>query len=340
MSDIDPPAPLRPRARAAPFLSKRLRALDTELRAAIPRVAKGGDPEAIHDLRVAIRRMRTMLKLARPIYGRFLADSARRALTEVQRATGELRDEEVLEETLHDLNVLDPGFVAWQERRKARERRLRRAVVDRLRRGELTRARTMLRGLLAFPVKPARDKDLARFARKCVERARSGVEQRRDVEPSDVLGMHDLRIAYKELRYASELLAEALPIDLRVMAEPAAKFQKRLGEVHDVDMAIVTIGRARGLEPHLRTATLELLAKARDKKVARFLAEMSPSPDVSDLSDLSIESPSSGVTPPAKARKPVTRAPARKKKPAARVARADTRRQRSGTKSKSAGTRR
>lgn len=270
----------RARARTAPFLAKRLRALDVELNAAVPRVAKGGDPEAIHDLRVAIRRMRTLLRLARPIYGRFLADSARHALTSVQHATGDLRDEEVLEETLRDLEVQDPSFLAWQNRRRARERRLRRAVVLRLRKGELTRARAMLRGLLAFPVKPARDKDLARFARKCVERARSGVEQRRDVDPDDVVGMHDLRIAYKELRYAAELLADALPIDLRVVAEPAAKFQKRLGEVHDVDVAIVTVGRARGLAPHVRTAALGLLSATRARKIAKYLAEMAPNPDL------------------------------------------------------------
>lgn len=275
-----PPPPVRTRARVAPFLAKRLRALDTELGAAIPRVVKGGDEEAIHDLRVAIRRLRTMLKLARPIYGRFLADAARRALTQVQKATGDLRDEEVLDETLGDLPITEPTFVLWRARRRARERRLRRAVVARIKKGELAAARAMLRGLLAFPVKPSRDRDLARFARKCVERARRGVEALRDVEPTNVEGMHDLRIAYKELRYAAELLAEALPIDLRFMAEPAAKFQKRLGEVHDVDMAIATLGRARGLELPVRAAALERLAWARDKKTKKYLDEMAPTPEL------------------------------------------------------------
>src|SRR5947207_3444206 len=87
---------------AAPFLAKKLRALDAELGKAIPRVyrAADGDPEAIHDLRVAIRRLRTLLKLSRKIFGRRHTDAVRRALAEVQRATGDLRDEEVLSETL------------------------------------------------------------------------------------------------------------------------------------------------------------------------------------------------------------------------------------------------
>lgn len=277
------PAPTtRGRTRVAPFVAKKLRALDVELGAALPRVIASSDDEAIHDLRVAIRRLRTLLKLSRPVYGRFHADAVRRAFTEIQSATGDLRDEEVLEETLDELPMEDEGFVAWKARRKSRERNLRRAVVQRLRAGDLTRARAMLRGLLALPVKPARNKDLARFARKCVERARVRVDAQRDVDPSDVVGMHELRIAFKELRYSAELLCEALPLDLRVLSEPAAKFQKRLGEVHDVDMALVTARRARGLNVHVRAASIELLEKLRDKKVAKYVAEMVPAPEISE----------------------------------------------------------
>ena len=268
----------RPRARAAPFLARKLRALDAELAAAVPRVLASSDDEAIHDLRVAIRRLRTLLKLARPIYGRFHADAVRMVFTAVHRATGELRDEEVFEQTLDEIPMQDAAFLAWKLRRKSRERALRRAVVEGLRAGNVTRARAMLRGLLTLPVKPSRNKDLARFARKCVERARSRVDALRDVDPRDVVGMHELRIAYKELRYATELLGEALPLDLSVLAEPAAKFQKRLGEVHDVDTALTTTRRARGLDAHVRAAGIELLEKLRDKKVAKYVAEMVPAP--------------------------------------------------------------
>src|SRR5207302_2039581 len=136
---------------------KKLRECDEEIRAAVPRVVSDADDEAIHDLRVAIRRLRTLLKMARTLYGRWHADVVRRAFAEVQRATGALRDEEVLEETLAGAgesmlaapaNTRGPIFVAWLKHRRTRERKLRRAVVTRLERGDLDRARLLLKALL------------------------------------------------------------------------------------------------------------------------------------------------------------------------------------------------
>src|ERR1700690_2570458 len=120
MSAATPPTPpgqaspqRRPRsAGAGPLLTRKLRALDAELAGAVPRVLGATDDEAIHDLRVAIRRLRTLLKLARPH-----ANAVRAAFTAVHRATGTLRDAEVLDETLASIASDQPAFVAWKMRR-------------------------------------------------------------------------------------------------------------------------------------------------------------------------------------------------------------------------------
>jgi CHAD domain-containing protein len=261
---------------AGPYISKKLLECDEEIRAATPRVTShADDEEAIHDLRVAIRRLRTLLKMARKLYGRWHADVVRRAFADVQRATGELRDEEVLEETLSDVGNA-PAFTTWLEKRRARERKLRRAVVTRLERGDLDRARLLLKALLVFPVPPKSDIDLARFARRTVERAQRGVDAKRDVTIEDVVGLHDLRIAYKELRYSIELLADALPIDQRAMLEPATVFQKRLGELHDVDVAIEVIRKAKPLPPETRAEVLAALDAMRDRRVRKYVRELDP----------------------------------------------------------------
>jgi CHAD domain-containing protein len=272
--------------RISPFVARALRALDRQLADAVPRVLGSSDDEAIHDLRVAIRRLRTMLKLVRPVFGRFHTDAVRRAFTDVQRATGDLRDEEVLDETLdaaaeHGQIAGDATYDAWRGSRRARERRLRRAVIAHLRSGELGRARAMLKALLVLPVKPKRDRDLSGFARKCVQRAQAQVEKRRDAPPEDANALHELRIAYKELRYAAELLAGALPVDLSALADPAAKFQKRLGEIHDVDVALVTAKRARSLAHGAQRTLVRNLDLLRAKRVRKYLAEMSPAEEVS-----------------------------------------------------------
>lgn len=269
----DPAAPAPPPA--GPFVVKKLRECDAALVAALPRVADAGDDEGIHDLRVAIRRLRTLLKMARPLFGRWHADVVRKAFADVMRATGELRDEEVLEETLDGLSDR-PDFTAWVKGRAAREKALRENVLARIANGELDRARLLLKALLVFPFDPERNEDLSKFARRTVERARRVVEKGRDVPPEDTVGLHELRIFYKELRYSIELLAEALPLDARAMLEPAVVFQKRLGEIHDADVAIEVLQAAKGLPDDARAEALAGLARVRAKRLAKYLRELDP----------------------------------------------------------------
>lgn len=261
--------------RTGPYILVKLRDLDTELMKAAPRVVLKGDDEAVHDLRVAIRRLRTLLKMARSVFGRWHTDVVRTAFKVVMQATGELRDEEVLEETL-DGAAKAEGFAQWLASRKSREQKLRQNVIARIERGDLERARLLLKALLVFPVDPKQNIELSKFARKTVERARRKVEDKRDVEIGDVTGLHDLRIAYKELRYSIELLEEALPIDARAQLEPATVFQKRLGELHDVDVAVEVIEKARGLSLPAREEALASLQVLRTKRVAKYLRELDP----------------------------------------------------------------
>src|SRR6202021_2852314 len=79
-----------PAPTAGPFLVDKLPALDARLHAA------ADDGEAVHDVRVALRRTCTVLEVGRPVLGRFHAEEVRLALREVMQAPGALRDAEVL----------------------------------------------------------------------------------------------------------------------------------------------------------------------------------------------------------------------------------------------------
>lgn len=265
--------------KAGAYVLAKLRDLDAVVTETAPRVlAKAIDDEAIHDLRVAIRRLRTLLKMSRKLFGRWHTDVVRGAFAEIMRATGDLRDEEVLEETLEGVaeEAGEPELEAWLKERRAREEELRREVVARIQRGDLDRARLMLKALLVFPVEPERNAALTRFARRTVERARRDVEDKRDADVADVTAMHELRIAYKVLRYSIELLADALPIDARAQLEPATVFQRRLGDLHDADVAIEVITNADGLSTAARQRVLAALAALRSKRVYKYLRELDP----------------------------------------------------------------
>lgn len=259
---------------AGPYLAAKLRALDTRLQEVEPRVlAAERDEEACHDLRVALRRTRTVLEVGRSVVGRFQASEVRAALRDLMRASGALRDEEVLLGVVSSLGVDLPDVHAWIDTRRRRERVQRGILMRLVKAGELERGRRLLDALLAFRVDPSRDRRLAKFARRAVDRARRDVERKRVAAPDDVSALHDLRIAYKRLRYTVETFEGALPSDTAHLAQTAARFQKRLGDVHDVDVAIGAVRRARTLTEEGRADLLAALYRLRVDRIAAYARE-------------------------------------------------------------------
>jgi CHAD domain-containing protein len=271
----DGPALATTAATAGPYLAAKLRALEGQLRTVVPRVlASSADAAAVHDLRVALRRTRTVLEIGRGVLGRFQTGEVRRALRDVQQATSVLRDEEVLRETVTSLGVHRPDVQAWLASRTTRERRLRAGIARLVRAGELDRGLELLHALLAFRVDPANDRRIHKVARRSVDRARREVERRRGARPDDVEGLHDLRIAYKRLRYTADTFAAAMPGDLAGVAQSAARFQGRLGDLHDVDVAIACVRRARALSDDGRTDLLAALDRLRAERAASYAKEL------------------------------------------------------------------
>lgn len=253
---------------AGQFLGARLSAADARLGETVPRLLGTGDSEAVHDFRVALRRMRTLLEVGRPVLGRFHADEVKAALRDVHRAAGALRDEEVIIEVVTSLEVGHPDVDAWIEGRRRRERRLRGALRRRIREGDLDRARRLLDAMLAFRVKPSRDRRVTKFARRATEDARRDVDRRRSAGPETPEELHRLRIAYKRLRYTAETFATVLPSDLASLAQPAARHQGRLGRLHDIDMALACVRAARSLSDPGRAALLGALESSRRERAA------------------------------------------------------------------------
>src|ERR1700739_69868 len=73
------------------------------------RLIDPGDTEALHDFRVAVRRLRSWLRAYRPYLGDSVRDKNRRRLRAVARATSLARDTEVHLQWLHEQ---DPTFDA------------------------------------------------------------------------------------------------------------------------------------------------------------------------------------------------------------------------------------
>ncbi|HEV3189814.1 MAG TPA: CHAD domain-containing protein [Polyangiaceae bacterium] len=256
---------------AGPFLATQLRAFNTRLDELGRRALASEDDDAVHDLRVALRRTRTLLEVGRDIFGRFRVDEVRRALGDVQRATSGLRDEEILLELVASLVMQRPDVRDWVEARKRRERRLRTALRHVLRTGQLQIARRLLDALLAFRVKPSRDRRLDKFARRALLQAEREVARRRRSSSGDAQTLHRLRIAYKHLRYRAATFADILPPDVVApIVHSSARFQSLLGDVHDVDVVKASVERARTLSAGGRAALLSALNRVRAVRIEAF----------------------------------------------------------------------
>jgi CHAD domain-containing protein len=279
-----------------------LTALIADARAARERVLAGSqlprgagaahDQEAIHDFRVALRRLRTLLRVARALYGRKRLARIEAELKYYAQTTGGLRDEEALGETLTALPLPEAARAevgGWLVRR-AHAARSRRTLVERLLRdGPPTT-------VIALPTdKPVRPLDrcfdkLAEIlevgdadhlstedlGESALSRARSDVAARAEADVRDAEAMHVLRIREKRLRYTAELFAAPLGAETAHLAKRAARMQRRLGELHDLDEAITKVGRARGLARATRSAVLAALRaarSARELKLAEHLVE-------------------------------------------------------------------
>jgi CHAD domain-containing protein len=270
--------------------------LVSSVRAAADRMlAPRVDPEAVHDFRVALRRLRTVLRAARSVYGRKRVQPLLLRVAHLAEATNSLRDEEVLDETIAHValsNGQRAGVTAWLERRALIESRLREAAIERLRGNDLEELCTELMKVLADA--PHRDVAAERFARTKLNRARARVRDALPVDEDDVDGLHRLRILFKRLRYTAEMLGRFLtPEDAAAalrerdrtrpnyaaVARLSARMQKSLGSLHDVDHALQVVAVDEELAPDAREELLEGLSNLRDHLAQEAIARLEELPE-------------------------------------------------------------
>lgn len=274
---------------AAAVVRARIAARIAEARDARQRLAAhagegDGDEEAVHDYRVALRRLRSALRALRPAWGKGLLVPLEDELKALADATGDVRDEEVLAETLARIDLAEGPrgeLSRWGEGRARRLAGARATAARRLAGAELgERLDAVLTGVqeaLGAPMR--RPVGLPALRNEAIGRLLDEVQKRaRGTDAADVDGMHKLRIRIKRLRYAIELLfADDAPTSAALKL--SSKLQKRLGELHDVDEALARMSKAMGLDRDARAAVGDALRRLRietARKAVRDLEKCAP----------------------------------------------------------------
>jgi CHAD domain-containing protein len=204
-----------------------------------PGVRLGEDPEELHDMRVATRRLRAALKLYSDVLPK-RAERYERDLRWVAGALGEVRDldvhlEELSEETSENGEVLEEVLALLRERRvEARRRMLEALDSNRYERLIASFSGTLRRGRSPSPTGPVLEAapELLRDRYKKVRKAANTLSE--DSPPEHY---HDLRKKGKRLRYALEPLQEIYGKPAQKMVKLLKKTQDDLGDHQDLIVA-------------------------------------------------------------------------------------------------------
>jgi inorganic triphosphatase YgiF len=201
------------------------------------------DPEFVHQMRVALRRVRSALRAFRKASGPQLEAGVREDLHWITQATGKARDLDVLAtQTLPELLAQYPGRdTAALKRRLAARRREARAGVRAALQSERY-SRLMLcfaRWLAQTERSPRGDKHLGRFAASILAKRDRRLERDgRGLAKARPPRRHEIRIAAKRLRYIADGFA-SLYRKKRVNAylETLSALQESLGQANDAAVA-------------------------------------------------------------------------------------------------------
>jgi CHAD domain-containing protein len=203
------------------------------------------DPEAIHQARVATRRLRSDLKTLEPLVHPAAAGWIRDELAWVGELLGSVRDTDVLIERVRTLarelhTDADAAEIVTELQGDRRRRQV--ELLEGLGSPRYVRlVQTLIDASAAPPLgddvdggRRARPR-LRKLAAKSWRRLARGVK-RLDADPADG-ALHEIRKRAKRARYAAELAAGALREDAEPFAERLADLQDVLGELQDAVVA-------------------------------------------------------------------------------------------------------
>ena len=234
---------LEPRARAkTPFemLRRRLREQFDQILAHDPGTRLGTDPESLHDMRVAVRRARSLLRAGRPL----IASDTQMLSLELQwlgSVLGDVRDLDVLLARLRNeaagLDAADRAAAGRLLRTLERQRtRVRRTLLKALDGQRYDTLVDRFDEVITTLEPNASTVTLKSLAQRELKRLRRDVRALEENPPDDAL--HALRKRGKRTRYAYELSGD------KTVVKHAKAFQDVLGEHQD---SVVAEERLRAL---------------------------------------------------------------------------------------------
>lgn len=241
------------------------------------------DPNAddFHKLRIALRRLRTLLWAWRPLLGRDAAERERAFLKRAAAAAGEARDWDIAVKLLgaQDAAGKAGGSLAGERIEAARREARARAAVT-LSAADLKHAlREMLHATNRALNTSSERTPVKRLARERVGDARRALKQRRHraekAKRGDYAQWHEVRKGAKKLRYLLEFFEPQLKARDVGRLKSLKKLQKRFGKLNDAVATEQLLGAHPEVFADPASADTALAALKRERKHRRRAAAKS-----------------------------------------------------------------
>jgi CHAD domain-containing protein len=239
----------------------------------------GEDPEFVHQMRVALRRLRAALRVFRELVGRKHARRLDAALRSVARTAGLARDWDVFDtETLpHLMEHLGEEREGREVRPQVKSHRdaAREAMRAALRSPAHARLVLSLARWLVGPPGESGDEPLAAFASRAAARSHRKLARRAEgIDPFDSPRRHKLRIEAKRLRYTLDTFAGLFPPKpARAYLDALSDLQDDLGSANDAHVAAALV-ESLVIDPEPARRAREHLAAAERSQAARLPAHL------------------------------------------------------------------
>jgi CHAD domain-containing protein len=315
-ADIDLRLASRRSARAKPLLEPLLsiheairRLLFLQYRIVLVNVeeAVNADIEALHDLRIAVRRMRAVLRAFPKALAATSAVRVNLDLQRLNRILGLARDldvwigfcskESVAEQfTGHRLWA---GFVAHQlELRRLQQATVRRHLQGSGFSGLRLRIGRLLRIELPATARSEPPAPLGRPARRALAKNLRRVQKLAHLRHSRYPDkIHRLRIALRRVRYLSGFFYDALGRPIRKLYKRAHAVESVIGQIRDADLALARILSEGPTPPRLLVRQLERLRQADTAELDGAWRRFVDPLFVAELTDELEERPASNLIP-------------------------------------------
>jgi CHAD domain-containing protein/CYTH domain-containing protein len=225
-----------------------------DAKGSLRRLGKGKDPEALHDFRVALRRLRSCVRAYWPHVKDGVSKKLLNRVRDLARATAQGRDTEVEIELLSaladGLKETEKPALAWLlGRLEERKRGAYERVLKVVRRDHVRIQGSLAKRLSAYErqIETGEPSDSPCFVEVTrgliLKQAAQLVDGLSRIRPEDEALQHEVRIETKRLRYILEPIAESTPGGKRLVAK-LKRLQDLLGDLHDGKVALAELAAA------------------------------------------------------------------------------------------------